>query len=472
MSSAAVSGANRRIRLGNVEPGAVALLKQIDPALVMVALYFCECIYHARLTPALGAYATLAFILTGQLFTRLGLREAEQPSSDFTRTYGRVLLQWATVIAILLFVAFAFKASGDLARKVALTWFAVTPMALCASLGLRRRLHGFTAGGTRAPPYIIIGVNDVGVELARRLPASGFLGYFDFRSVERLSSAVEPARLAGHTEDVAEFVRVRGVRAVYIALPLCNAPRLNRLVNALRDTTASVYFVPDAFAFDLSQGRLVEINGMPALAVCDAPFNGMDALLKRAVDLTLASVALILTSPLMLAIAAAIKLTSKGPVLLRQNRYGLNGETIRVYRFRSMATAGGGAVVPQSTRPHARVTPVGRIIRRTSLDELPQLFNVLQGAMSVVGPRPDDAVAHDELYRRLIGGYTSRHKVRPGITGLAQISGTRGEGASADRMSERVRCDLEYLRHWSLWLDLKIVFLALVELVGGSRNTC
>jgi putative colanic acid biosynthesis UDP-glucose lipid carrier transferase len=264
-------------------------------------------------------------------------------------------------------------------------------------------------------------------------------------------------------------VRSHGINVVYIALPLCNVPRMSDLINALRDTTASIFFVPDAFAFDLIQGRLVEINGMPALSVCDTPFHGTDAVLKRVTDLILAGVALLLASPVMLVVAAAVKLTSKGTILFRQRRYGLNGEEILVYKFRSMTATEDGAVVTQATKHDSRVTPVGRFIRRTSLDELPQLFNVIQGQMSMVGPRPH-AIAHNELYRKLISGYMIRHKVRPGITGLAQVNGLRGETEVLEKMAERVRYDLEYLRHWSPWLDLKILVRTLTIVVGQNKN--
>jgi putative colanic acid biosysnthesis UDP-glucose lipid carrier transferase len=469
MSSVVGSVAHRRVRLGSIEPAAVALLKELDPALVLLTLFLCEVGYHDRFTPALGAYSTLAYIIISQLFSRIDFNEAEHSFSDFSGPYCRILLQWGSVIAILLFFAFAFKVSSDLSRKVVMTWFAVTPLALSVSHAVRLRLTWFAANGARAPRHIIIGANEVGFELARRLPANGFLGYFDFRSSERLAGIVERDKLTGHCKDVADYVRSHGVSLVYIALPLCNVPRMSELVNALRDTTASVYFVPDAFAFDLVQGRLVEINGMPALSVCDTPFHGMDAVLKRATDLGLATVALLVSSPLMLAIAAAVKLTSKGPVLFRQRRYGLNGDEILVYKFRSMTTTEDGAVVTQATRADSRVTPVGRFIRKTSLDELPQLINVLQGKMSVVGPRPH-AVAHNEMYRKLISGYMIRHKVRPGITGLAQANGLRGETETLDKMSERVRYDLEYLRHWSPWLDIKIIVKTIGQIVWGSKS--
>jgi len=469
VSSVVESFAHRRVRLGNVEPAAVALLKQLDPLIVFLSLFGCEFVYHDRLTPALGAYATLVFIVTSQLFNRLDIREVGNSFSDFSRTYARIVLQWASVIAVLLFAAFAFKVSANLSRRVVLTWFAVTPVLLSAVHAVRMRAHWFAANGASAPRHIIVGVNEVGFELSRRLPPNGFMGYFDFRSIDRLASVIEPDKLTGHCTDVADYVRSHGINIVYIALPLCNVPRMSTLVNALRDTTASVYFVPDAFAFDLIQSRFVEINGMPALSVCDTPFHGMDAVLKRATDVVFASVALALVSPLMLLVAAAVKCTSSGPALFRQRRYGLNGEEILVYKFRSMTTTEDGAEVKQATRQDPRVTPVGRFIRKTSIDELPQLFNVLQGTMSLVGPRPH-AVAHNELYRKLISGYMIRHKVRPGITGLAQVNGMRGETETLDKMSERVRFDLEYLRYWSPWMDLKIIFKTLGLVLHVGKN--
>ncbi len=469
MSTAAGSIGYRNVRLGNTEPAAVAFLKQLDPLFVLLSLFACEYAYGVSLTPGLGAYATLAFIGIGQLFDRLDIRGSAHSFSDFSQTYGSVVLRWAAVIAVFLFAAFAFKITGGLSRKVVLTWFAVTPVVLSAAQALRLRAHWTAANGASAPRHIIIGVNEVGFELARRLPGNGFLGYFDFRSVDRLASLVEPNKFAGHCKDVADYVRSHGINVVYIALPLCNVPRMSDLMTALRDTTASIYFVPDAFAFDPIQGRLVEINGMPALSVCDTPFHGMDAVLKRAIDLVLAGIGLVLASPLMLLVAAAVKLTSKGPILFRQRRYGLNGEEIVVYKFRSMTATEDGSVITPATKHDPRVTTVGRFIRRTSLDELPQLFNVIQGQMSMVGPRPH-AVAHNELYRKLISGYMIRHKVRPGITGLAQVNGMRGETEVLEKMAERVRYDLEYLRYWSPWLDLKIIARTLTLVVGQNKT--
>jgi putative colanic acid biosynthesis UDP-glucose lipid carrier transferase len=203
--------------------------------------------------------------------------------------------------------------------------------------------------------------------------------------------------------------------------------------------------------------------------VCDTPFYGIDAVLKRAMDLTLGGVIMVLTLPLMAIIALAVKANSRGPALFHQRRYGLNGEEITVYKFRSMTCCEDGSVVTQAKRCDPRVTLVGRFIRKTSLDELPQIFNVLQGKMSLVGPRPH-AVAHNELYRKLINGYMIRHKVRPGITGWAQVNGLRGETETLEKMSARVHYDLEYLRAWSPWLDLKILAMTLAVVVRGQKN--
>jgi Undecaprenyl-phosphate glucose phosphotransferase len=469
ISSVADSFAHRRFRLGNVEPATVALLRQLDPLIVVVSLFCCDHAFGRQPSPAFVALALLTWVITGQLFDRIGASEAASSGYwDFGKSYTRVLLQWGTVVGMLFLAGLTFKGSDIFARHSLLTWFMVTPVGLSVTHLLRRRVR-WHAEHVAAPRYIIIGVNDVGVELARRLPPAGFMGYFDFRSVDRVAQVTERENLAGHCKDTANFVRGHGVKVVYIALPLANVPRMSELVNALRDTTASVYFVPDAFAFDLIQGRLVEINGMPALSVCETPLHGLEAVFKRAMDIAISSLCLLILSPLLLVVAAAVKLTSRGPVLFRQRRYGLDGEEIVVYKFRSMRVCEDGVVVPQARKEDPRVTRVGAILRKTSIDELPQLLNVLEGKMSLVGPRPH-AIAHNELYRKLINGYMIRHKVRPGITGYAQVNGLRGETETLEKMSERVRYDLEYLRKWSPWFDIKILFKTFLVVLHDQRN--
>jgi putative colanic acid biosynthesis UDP-glucose lipid carrier transferase len=440
---------------------------------VIACLFGCQAVYGQPVSLPLVYLALIAFIASSRLFGSFELppTASSEPTalSRLPTACSRVFVRWGAIVATLLFFAFAFKASAVFSRKVMLTWFLVTPAALCLLQVVRLRASWFAAHlPTRR--YIIVGVNEVGLELARRLPGKGFSGYFDFRSPDRCSPLVDPDRFAGHCRDLADYVRAHAVGVVYIALPLANVPRLSALINALRDTTASVYFVPDAFAFDLIQGRMAEINGMPVLSVCDTPFHGTDAVVKRTMDVILGGCALLLTLPVIVLIAAGVKLTSRGPILFRQRRYGLNGEEITVYKFRSMSVCEDGAVVTQATAGDRRVTGVGRFIRRTSLDELPQLFNVLQGTMSLVGPRPH-AIAHNEKYRRLINGYMIRHKVRPGITGLAQVHGLRGETEVVEKMAERVRYDLEYLRNWSPWLDLRILVKSLGVVWSDYKST-
>jgi putative colanic acid biosynthesis UDP-glucose lipid carrier transferase len=303
-----------------------------------------------------------------------------------------------------------------------------------------------------------VGAGRLGEALAERMARDscigGIAGFFDDRHEPRLQVGA-PGRIGG-LEDVAPYVKRHHVRAVYIALPVTTDERIQRLVAELRDTTASIYFVPDTLPFDTIQGRVAQIGGLPLIAVLETPFYGVNAIMKRATDLAVAGAALAVLWPVMLAIAAAVKLSSPGPALFRQRRYGLDGEEFQVFKFRSMTCAEDGATVTQATQNDARVTRVGYWLRRLSLDELPQLLNVIGGSMSVVGPRPH-AIAHNEQYRRLIQGYMLRHKVKPGITGWAQVNGLRGETASVDRMRRRIEHDLDYLRHWSLLLDLRIL---------------
>jgi putative colanic acid biosynthesis UDP-glucose lipid carrier transferase len=457
----------KRVRFGSVEPAMLAVLKQLDPLVAVVSLAVCQLVFRANLSPAYGAVAALTFIICSRVFTR-SHRDDELAGKPVATIFSRIVFEWLSVVCVLLLTGFAFKVTEQFSRLMMLSWFAITPFCLYAAHILRLRARWLISNSDYAPSYLIIGANGVGFELFRRLPRKGFLGFFDFRSADRLPNTIDPAHLVGHCKDVAEFARTHGVTSIYIALPLSNVPRIGEMIRELRDTTASIYFVPDVFAFDLIQGRLVEINGMPAISVCDTPFHGMDAVMKRATDIVIGGFALLLLSPLILLIGLAVKLTSSGPIFFRQRRYGLNGEEIMVYKFRSMTVCEDGAVVTQATRTDQRVTPLGRILRSTSLDELPQLLNVLQGKMSVVGPRPH-AVAHNEQYRKLISGYMIRHKVRPGITGLAQVNGLRGETETVEKMRERVRFDLEYLSHWSPWLDVQIIFKTL-WVIARDRN--
>ena len=385
------------------------------------------------------------------------------PARESLRTTPAPVLRVVADSALVLAVLAGLAWITDLIAVVDLRLLLAMAIAtLLAQLALHRVFPWFFARVFSADALrrtaVIAGVNQTGCLLARHVDRDPHqptcvAGYFDDREPARLAG-VTPREVLGSLAELPAFVKLHRVDVVYCALP-CWHPRIRRMVEDLHDTTASLYFVPDILSLDPIQSRVDTIAGIPVIAVCESPFRGVNALAKRASDILLASIGLVLAAPAWLLIAMAIKLDSPGPVLFRQRRYGADGREIIVYKFRSMTCLEDGVVVTQAAREDARVTRSGRWLRQYSLDEIPQLLNVLQGRMSMVGPRPH-AVAHNELYRKLIPGYMLRHKVKPGITGLAQVRGLRG-ATDTEQMRARIRCDLEYLREWSLLLDLRIL---------------
>jgi putative colanic acid biosynthesis UDP-glucose lipid carrier transferase len=381
--------------------------------------------------------------------------------------------RWCVAVALLLAVGLFANLLRLFEPEMVVTWVIATPLAQTfAHLVAPRVLLRLVALRGRHVA-IVIGANELGRSLTRSLRDDPFAqtrvtAFFDDRTADRLGEGLE-APLFGKIAGVADFVRANHVDQIFIALPMASQPRILELLDELRDTTASIYFVPDVFLYDLVQARVDAVGGLPVVAVCETPFHGTNAVVKRLFDLFVAGTAVIALAPVMLAIAAAVRLTSPGPALFKQRRHGLDGHQIVVWKFRTMRVQENGAVVRQATRDDDRITPLGRFLRRTSLDELPQFFNVLQGRMSVVGPRPH-AVAHNEMYRKLIKGYMIRHKVKPGITGWAQVNGARGETDTVDKMKRRIEFDLEYLRNWSLRFDLYIVWRTVVQAIRGDTN--
>lgn len=276
-------------------------------------------------------------------------------------------------------------------------------------------------------------------------------------------------RWRGSLADLVQQARRSEVDYIFIALPLRAEKRIVQLTHRLADTTASVYVIPDVFIFDLMRARWSTFGTFPVVSVYDSPFHGLSGAVKRVEDIVLGLAFLAVAALPMAVIALALKLTSKESVLFRQQRYGLNGRVVRVIKFRTMNVSEDGANVVQAMRNDSRITPIGKFLRATSLDELPQLFNVLAGDMSLVGPRPH-AVKVNEDFRRLIYGYMLRHKVKPGITGWAQVNGWHGED-TVEKMQKRVEHDLHYLENWSLWLDLKILFRTIFAAVSRKGAT-
>jgi len=368
---------------------------------------------------------------------------------------------WLVLLSILALCAYATRSLHYFETSVLLAWAVITPILQWLATWLGRAIVGRRAARPESRrTAVVVGASALGVKVARALQGGDdagveFVGFFDDRSDGRIDSGAK-SKVLGSLSEVAAYTTEHRVREVYITLPLGSQPRIVELLEQLQDTTASLFFVPDVFGISIIQGRLQDMNGVPVVGICETPFTGTNQLVKRISDIIIASVIIVLISPLLLAIAIGVKLSSPGPVLFRQRRNGLDGHEIVVYKFRSMRTMEDGEVVRQATRNDPRVTPFGAFLRRTSFDELPQFFNVLAGTMSIVGPRPH-AVTHNEEYRQMIKAYMVRHKVKPGITGWAQVNGQRGETDTLEKMRTRVEYDLEYLRNWSLGLDLRII---------------
>ena len=384
-----------------------------------------------------------------------------------------VILRWMLLLAVLLALGYVTKSLDEFPRRIFVTWAAATPVVLIGvTLAMQEVMRRFLMNVLDVRSAIIAGYNTSSVELALRLKNNPGMrvevaGFFDDRSSDRLGMQTD-ANLIGSLSDMSQFVKDNRTDVIFIALPIRHIKRVMNLLDDMRDTTASIYYVPDVFVFDLIQARSGEIQGIPVVAMCETPFYGYRGVAKRLTDISFSVLILMLLLPLLVLIAIAVKLSSPGPIIFKQRRYGLDGREIAVYKFRTMRVTEDGAQIRQASKTDSRITPVGAVLRRSSMDELPQLINVLQGRMSLVGPRPH-AVAHNEEYRKLIKGYMVRHKVLPGITGLAQVNGCRGETLKLEEMEARVNYDLDYLRHWSPMLDIKILMLTAVKVFRDDK---
>ncbi len=425
----------------------------LEPVVALLVLQLCLLAFGYPFTPRYALLGVIAFSLSFP--GNVGFHE------PLPRVVRKLTTNWAVFVLILALFGLLTGYLTTFGRPVLIAWAVVTPCAqLACHMLMRHWMPRLVKGLHNERQVVIVGVNEVGLQLQHEIVANRHLnmrvtGFFDDRHAER-HRELGPAALLGPMNDMPAYVKQHRVDEIYLALPMASQPRILHLLEELKDTTASVFFVPDIFMTDLIQAQMTTVGLMPVMAICDTPFHGAPGAVKRASDIVISAVVLVLAAPLLLGLAVAVKLSSPGPVIFKQRRYGLDGREILVYKFRSMSATDNGAEVKQATRNDARITPVGAILRKTSLDELPQFINVLQGRMSIVGPRPH-AVAHNEMYRKLVRGYMVRHKVRPGITGWAQVSGYRGETETVEKMRKRIEYDLEYLRTWSLGLDLWIM---------------
>jgi putative colanic acid biosynthesis UDP-glucose lipid carrier transferase len=450
----------------------LAGIQAIMPAVVAVASLYATIVFFGivfdRSSQAIIIVAVLCLILV-----QPPREVTTQLTSARISAVADVIFRWLLLLAVMLAIGYVTHSLAEYPRRIFITWAVVTPVALVFStLAMQELMHRFLMNAFDNRSAIFAGYNNSSLELARRLKNNPAMrlevsGFFDDRSSDRLG--LEPdAKLVGTLSDLSSYVKEHGTDVIFIALPIRHVKRVMNLLDDLRDTTASIYYVPDIFVFDLIQARSGEIHGIPVVAMCETPFYGYRGVTKRLTDIGLSVVILLLFLPVLLLIAVLVKYSSPGPVIFKQRRYGLDGREIAVYKFRTMSVTEDGEQIRQASKSDSRITRIGGILRRTSLDELPQLINVLQGRMSLVGPRPH-AVAHNEEYRKLIKGYMVRHKVLPGITGLAQVNGCRGETSQLEEMEARVNYDLDYLRHWTPMLDIKIILLTAIKVFRDDK---
>ncbi|NHA15385.1 undecaprenyl-phosphate glucose phosphotransferase [Thioalkalivibrio sp. XN279] len=459
---------NKDLRLA-----AIAAVQRVLPAILVVLVLYWLTSYYGQVFD--HYYRALAVAAGGLSLLLLRVKRNGRPLmlTPLPTIVMKLAGRWAGILAVLLVAGLLSGFSDFYPPELLCAWALLSPLLFIpATLALHVVKRRRVSAEENARSAVCLGFTAHSNHLAEQLtthPALGtrFLGFFDDRSPDRLEFNGNITLLGG-LKDLARYVREHKVDVIFIALPIRHLDRVMKLIDDLHDTTASIYYLPDVFVFDLIQSRPGEIMGTPVISLCETPFHGSRGVLKRVTDIVLTLLAMIPALPVMAVLALLVRFTSKGPVIFKQRRYGLDGHEIVVWKFRSMRVLEDGEEVVQVSREDPRVTPIGRILRSYSLDELPQLFNVLQGRMSLVGPRPH-AVSHNEQYRKLIKGYMLRHKVLPGITGLAQVSGCRGEVEKLEDMERRVSYDLEYLRRWSPLLDLKILFLTVARVFKDSK---
>lgn len=442
----------------------------IDPILIIGTLIGLILFEHDPLDPK---YFVLAMIVFALSFPGNWAR-----SRSIRDELEHIFNNWVFIAGFISIFGYATGYINYFPHDLIIKWLWLTPAVLLVGhIGISQFLSSIQYTSFANRTAVIVGVSDLGLQLRNKMQADNelnleFKGFFDDREIDRLTKAVEAAdyesdyipsnnlkdeEIIGKFKLLSSYVKTHAIDIIYIALPMASQPRVLELLDDLKDTTTSIYFVPDIFIFDLIQARIDDVAGIPVVAVCETPFSGMNGLIKRGSDIVMTCFLMIPLLPIMGLVALGVKMSSPGPIIFKQMRYGLDGQKISVYKFRSMTVTENGEQIIQAKKNDSRVTRFGAFIRKTSLDELPQFVNVLQGRMSIVGPRPH-AIAHNEMYRKVIKGYMIRHKVKPGITGWAQVNGLRGETDTIEKMQARIEFDIDYLRQWSLLLDTKIIF--------------
>jgi len=388
-------------------------------------------------------------------------------SSVYDRHKGRISqvmnisFAWSKVVAVILALAFVSKTSGELSRQVIISWFIITaPMQIL--------IHFLGNAYFRASmkreiiPSIMVGNSEIGAYLAKYINEDEWAAHKIIGVVSE-DDAEDDAWLAaglprlGSKNALRSLIEDKGVKRVYFALPLNTSDQVREMQLDLVDLNVDIVWVPDITGMHMMNPSIKEVGGVPVYYLSESPMTDGAMLSKLLMDKVLTALFLVVLSPLMVGIACAIKLTSAGPIFFRQERHGLDGKIIRIFKFRSMKMhQEAKGEVSQAVKNDSRLTSIGGFLRKTSADELPQLFNVLTGDMSLVGPRPH-AKEHNYFYTGKINAYMSRHRILPGITGLAQVNGCRGETDTLEKMEKRVEYDLSYINNWSIWLDVRIL---------------
>ena len=434
--------------------------QQLIDILIIVGVFYAAHLLREITFSTNEFYLIISTLVIYVLLANLQRLYSLETISYFLVNTKNLIKVWLSVCFLIILAIFASKEAENFSRLIIISWMITVPIVLLLSRWLMALLR--MNGRADKINLAVVGNNAASDNFLNHLQQLKWswvtlYGLYDF--------APNPLRASNQTQAISEMmiaIKAGDINAVYIALPIHNENKLEQLLIDLADTTVSVYIIPDLFVTSIMKSNWSQFAGLPIVNVYTAPFIGLNGLMKRLLDIVLSSLILAVIWPLMLIIALAIKLTSKGPVLFKQRRYGLDGSVIRVWKFRTMSVCEDGPQLAQAQKNDVRVTPLGKYLRKASLDELPQFFNVLQGCLSVVGPRPH-ANAHNEDYRKRIKGYMLRHKVKPGITGLAQVNGWRGETDTLVKMEKRVEYDLEYIQNWSVGLDLKIVFLTILH---------
>ena len=429
----------------------------LDHVVVQSLLFFHTFARTAEYSDEYRVLAVVTFLLMVTIYNTAGVYRHENARNDYIAS---LLQAWGSLVFLLAVFGFVTKTSEDFSREVILTWSCTGFLSQCVIYFASRRSLRNTIG--EKIPTLIVGAGDLGHHIATHINKNQWLS-------DRVIGVVDDDDLRGevwkdidvphlgHLEQVNNIVRDRGVRRVYIAMPMADSASVKLLAAGLVEANVDVIWAPDIFGVSLLNHAVKEIAGVPLISLSETPLVGGRALAKTLFDKSLAFLALVIFSPIMLLFALLVKVTSSGPVLFKQKRHGWDGRELLIYKFRSMKVhQENDGQVTQASKDDDRLTPIGTFIRRTSIDELPQLFNVLEGSMSLVGPRPH-AIAHNDFYKDKITAYMLRHRIKPGLTGLAQVNGYRGETDTIDKMQSRVNYDLAYINNWSIWLDLEIM---------------